>query len=105
MTAARTLRWVSGALEVLLAIPVLGGLIVMGTSYSVLGIMLILHIVTLVLSAKEKGPLYGSVVGIVTSVIAWIPIIGWVMHLISGILLMITAAQKSEEQPDQNYRF
>ncbi|WP_152397080.1 hypothetical protein [Paenibacillus guangzhouensis] len=95
MSGSRILKWITGSLEILLAIPVLGAAIVMGSYYTFLGIMLILHIITLVLSATNKEPKYGSILGIITSLLAWIPFVGWVLHLLSGIFLMVTAAQKA----------
>ncbi|GGF65934.1 hypothetical protein GCM10010912_08730 [Paenibacillus albidus] len=94
MSSSRVLKWLTGAFEIVLAIPFLGGALVIGSGYSALGLMFILHLITLILSSKNREPFYGSVVGILTSLIAWIPIVGWVMHLISGILLMVSAAQK-----------
>lgn len=87
---------ITGALEIILAIPVLGGSIVIAMYWTPLGVMFILHLITLILLAKNKEPVYGSVLGIVTSIVAWIPIVGWIMHLITGILLMVSAAQKSK---------
>lgn len=93
MTSSRILKLVTGASELFLAIPILGGAIVIGSGYGVLTVMFIFHIITLVLSNKNREPIYGSVLGIVTSVLAWIPILGWALHLIAGILLLISAAQ------------
>jgi hypothetical protein len=56
--------------------------------------MLVLHIVTLVISVNEKSGKTGSIVGIITSCIAWIPFVGMIMHLISALLLLIDAAKK-----------
>ncbi|MDQ0493812.1 hypothetical protein [Paenibacillus brasilensis] len=98
MTPSKTLKWITGGLELFLAIPVLGGLIVVNSAYTVLFFMLIFHIVTLVLSVTNREPFYGSILGIVTSVVGWIPIVGWLMHLLSGIFLMITAAQPPRDQ-------
>src|SRR3954453_22637186 len=95
MTGSRILKWISGAFELFLAIPLLGAAVVIGSSYTILGIMLVLHIVTLVLSGSNKEPVYGSVLGIVTSLLAWIPFVGWILHLLTGILLMVTASQKA----------
>lgn len=96
LTSSRILKWVTGALEILLAIPMLGAAIVMGSYYTVLGVMLVLHIITLVLSSTNNEPKYGSILGIVTSLVAWIPFVGWVLHLLSGIFLMVSAAQKAK---------
>jgi hypothetical protein len=56
--------------------------------------MLVLHIVTLVISVNEKSGKTGSIAGIITSCIAWIPFVGMIMHLISALLLLIDAAKK-----------
>lgn len=96
MTAPRIMKWVTGALEIFLAIPLVGGAFVMGFYYTPLVIMFILHLVTLILSAKNKEAKYGSIIGVITSLVAWIPIVGWIMHLLSGIFLMVSAAQKSK---------
>ena len=101
MTNSRIMKWVSGALEIILAIPVMGALIVMGSSYVALGVMLILHIVTLILSKNNKEPIYGSVLGIITSLLAWIPLVGWILHLLTGIFLMVTAAKKGTKASAQ----
>ncbi|WP_195570745.1 hypothetical protein [Paenibacillus sp. 1001270B_150601_E10] len=94
MTNSKIMKWITGAFELFLGIPVLGGLIIVATGYTPLGVMFILHIVTLILSARNNESKYGSVVGIVTSLVAWIPFVGMIMHIISGILLMVSAAQK-----------
>jgi len=98
LSNSRVLKWISGSLEIVLAIPLLGAAIVIGSLYSALGVMLVLHIITLIISSQNKEPIYGSVLGIITSLIAWIPFVGWIMHLLSGIFLMVTAAKKPREQ-------
>jgi len=103
LTNSKVLKWVSGSLELFLAIPILGALVVMGSYYTVLGAMLVLHIVTLVLSKQNNEPIYGSVLGIITSLVAWIPLVGWILHLLSGIFLMVTAAQKSKPPASHHY--
>lgn len=98
MSGSRIMKWVTGALELVLAIPIIGGAIVISSYYSVLGVMLILHIVTLVLSASNREPKYGSILGIITSLLAWVPFLGWILHLLTAIFLMVTAAQKNRNQ-------
>lgn len=94
MSNARVMRWVSGGLELLLAIPFLGGLIVLSTVYVALGVMLVLHIVTLIMSRDESEPVYGSVMGIITSVLAWIPFVGWLLHVVTAVLLLVSASSR-----------
>ncbi|MGG1396774.1 hypothetical protein ABE288_02805 [Bacillus salipaludis] len=97
MSPSKVLKWVTGGLEALLGIPILGGTIVLSLAWTPLGIMLVLHIITLVLSKKDGGAAMGSILGIVTSCIAWIPIVGMIMHIITAIVLMVDAA-KSHRQ-------
>lgn len=93
-SSSKVLQAISGSFEILLAIPILGALIVMGSSYVALIIMFILHVVTLAISVNNKDSVHGSILGIITSVLAWIPFVGWILHLITGILLLVSAASK-----------
>lgn len=63
MSTARILKWISGILEAVLAIPVLGGLIVLGNGYAPLGVMLILHIITMAVSSQAGVKKHGSILG------------------------------------------
>lgn len=93
MSTSRILKWTTGAFEAVLGVPILGAAIVMGFLWAPLGIMLVLHIVTLLLTLKDGGSPVGSILGIVTSCIAWIPFIGMIMHIITAIFLMVNAAK------------
>ncbi|WP_249414093.1 hypothetical protein [Alteribacter keqinensis] len=96
MSVSRILKWVTGGLEAVLGIPFLGGMIVISLFYTPLVIMLALHIVTLVLTRKDGRESTGSILGIITSCVAWIPFVGMVMHILTATFLMIDAAK-----PDQ----
>lgn len=93
MSNSRILKWVTGGLEAVLAIPVLGAVIIIGFAWIPLLIMLALHIVTLVLTRQDGGGYIGSILGILASVLGWIPFVGWILHVLAAIFLMITAAQ------------
>jgi hypothetical protein len=94
MTTSRILKWITGGLEAVLGFPVVGGVIVIGFLYTPLALMLALHIITLVFSRKEGYKSTGSVLGIVTSCVAWIPLVGMIMHIITAIFLMQDAAKE-----------
>ena len=96
MSYSRILKWISGIFELVLAVPIVGGAIVMGSGYSALGFMLVLHAVTLILSLRNQEAIYGSVWGVLTSLLAWIPFVGWALHLIAAILLMISGSKKTK---------
>jgi hypothetical protein len=94
----KALKWITGGLEALLGIPVLGGTIVIGLAWTPLVLMFVLHLITLIVSVKQGGAKHGSIVGLVTSVVAWIPIVGMIMHIITAVLLMIDAAKTVESK-------
>lgn len=100
MSNSKVMKWVTGAMELFLGIPIIGGLVVIGFWYVPLAVMLILHIVTLMLSNQNQEAKYGSVLGIVTSLVAWIPFLGMIMHLVTGVMLMVSATKN--EQPPSN---
>ncbi|MFB9326080.1 hypothetical protein ACFFSY_09175 [Paenibacillus aurantiacus] len=98
MRIAKLLKWLTGAAELFLAIPILGGTFILATGYVPLTVMFIAHAVTLVLCLKERSSIYGSVVGLLTSVLAWIPFLGWFMHLVTGILLFVSAMRDERQR-------
>lgn len=100
MSVSRILKWVSGSLEAVLGIPVIGGTIVISFFWAPLLIMLALHIVTLMITKKEGGSTTGSIVGIVTSCVAIIPIVGMVMHIITAVILMMDASKPEHSAQD-----
>lgn len=81
----------SGGLEALFGIPILGSTIVVGLLWTPLVIMLALHIVTLVLAKKESLTATGNILGIATSCVGWIPFVGMVMHILTAIFTMMDA--------------
>jgi len=95
----KTLKWISGGLEALLGIPIIGGSIVIGFAWTPLLIMLVFHIVVLVFSNKVGVKANGNILGIVTSAIGWIPIVGMIMHILSAIFILVDAASK-DKNPD-----
>ena len=81
--------------ETILAIPVLGGIIVLSSAWSALGILFALHIVTLIFAVKNNKGKAGSILGIVTNILGWIPILGWILHIASAVLLWIGFAKNN----------
>ncbi|NGP45236.1 hypothetical protein G4V62_09830 [Bacillaceae bacterium SIJ1] len=100
MQRYRLMKLISGIYEALLGIPILGGLIVVGFLYTPLFVGLILHVITLAIARKEGGPTAGSLFGIVTSCIAWIPFVGMIMHIISAFVLIFEGVK---EKPMKTY--
>ncbi|OMF29056.1 hypothetical protein BK133_18080 [Paenibacillus sp. FSL H8-0548] len=97
MKAAGTLLLITAIIEAILGFPVLGGMLVILSGYTVLFATLILHIVTLVLCSQHNKPIIGSVFGIVTSVLAWIPVLGMILHLTTAVILFISVSKKEQD--------
>ncbi|WLD93023.1 hypothetical protein [Alkalihalobacillus sp. AL-G] len=100
MKTYKVLQWITGICEGLLAIPIIGGGFVVANLYVPLFVMLGLHIITLVYAKKEARISFqgaGSILGIITSCIAWIPFLGWFMHTITAIVLLVSAARKDSK--------
>ena len=87
----KTFKWISGGFEALLGIPIIGGSIVLGFGYMPLLIALVLHIVTVVLAKKAGVTAFGNYFGIITACLAWIPILGMILHILSAIFILLGA--------------
>ena len=85
------MKLLTGVLEAVLAIPVIGGLIVLISGYWILVVMCVLHAVTLMIAVRNGDSYHGPVLGIVTSMLAWIPFLGWMLHLATAVLLLMSA--------------
>lgn len=85
------MKWVTAIAEGFLAIPIIGGAFVLSTNYTALGIMFVLHAITLVLSVREMQGKAASIFGMITSVVSVIPVLGWFLHLLTAIALFISA--------------
>lgn len=92
MKVSVALMWIAGLAEAFLAIPFIGGGFVVSTGYTALGVMFVLHAITLFFCFREFSPKAGPILGIITSLLAWIPLIGWVLHLLTAAVLIISAA-------------
>ncbi|HSJ39311.1 MAG TPA: hypothetical protein VK945_13975 [Planococcus sp. (in: firmicutes)] len=91
MKTSVALLWITGLAQAFLAIPLIGGSFVISTGYSALGVMFVLHAITLFFCFREYSPKAGSILGLITSTLAWIPLIGWALHLLTAIVLLISA--------------
>ncbi|OKL37879.1 hypothetical protein [Domibacillus mangrovi] len=90
---SRSLKWITGGLEALLGIPYISLAFVVSWDWRPLVIMLFLHMFALFYSAKEKTNKTASILGIVISIVGWIPVVGVGMHLVTAFLLLKSAAK------------
>lgn len=97
----KTLKWISGSIEAVLGMPIVGGIIVLSLAWTPLVVMLAFHIVIVVLSKKAGVKSPGNVLGIVTSVVGWIPLVGMVMHILTATYTMMDAAHRPRYNDQQ----
>lgn len=68
-------------------------------AWAPLGIAFLLHAVAIIILLRERGPIIGNAVGVVTSVVALIPFVGWVMHAITAIILLVEGLSGARRNP------
>ncbi|MCI1883057.1 MAG: hypothetical protein LKI94_12795 [Sporolactobacillus sp.] len=96
MKTSHILKWVSGGYEVLLGFPIVGGLLIVSFLWTPLVIALALHVITLVFCNQDHTNYHGSILGIIASIIGFIPFVGMVMHMITAVFLLIDAATERD---------
>lgn len=94
MSKSKILKIITGALEGVLAIPIVGGSIIIAGFYIPLAVMFVLHLISLILASKENKSITGNVLGLVTSIAGVIPFLGWAMHLVTAIVLTVEAVKE-----------
>ncbi|GGO02581.1 hypothetical protein [Saccharibacillus kuerlensis] len=94
MVLARTFKGVSGLFELILGLPLLGGMVVMGSGWGITAVMFVLHTVTLLLSLQHRQSFYGSAAGIVTCLLVSVPIAGMFGHWVTAVLLLVSMVDR-----------
>lgn len=97
MHISTILKWVTGGLEAFWGVPFIGGTIILAYAWTPLVIMLILHIITLVFSIIDRKRFGASILGIITSSLGWIPILGMIMHILTAIFLLVDAYSSNKK--------
>lgn len=84
-------KWITGGLELMFAIPTLSMLLVKDTFYIPIIIMFSFHAFTFVTSMSEKNKAWGSLLGIYTTIASLFYSLGWILHFITAVLLLVDA--------------
>ncbi|UQZ34522.1 hypothetical protein C2I18_13950 [Paenibacillus sp. PK3_47] len=92
-------KWGTFTLEAFMAIPFIGGAFVVSYGWAPLGIAFLLHAAAIVILLRERGPFIGNAIGVVTSVVALIPFVGWFMHAVTALVLLIEGISSSRRRP------
>ena len=88
-------KWGTFAYEAFLALPFIGGAFVVANAWVPLGVAFLLHAIAVVILLRERGPVVGNLVGVVTSVVGLIPFVGWFMHAITAFILLVEGISAS----------
>ncbi|MFC4558029.1 hypothetical protein ACFO3D_07385 [Virgibacillus kekensis] len=91
MTLSRIMKFITGGAEAFLGIPFIGGAYILGTGWTPLLVMFVLHLITVVIAYRDRGSIAGNILGMITSVVGVIPIVGMIMHIITAIVILIDA--------------
>lgn len=94
MVLARAFKGLSGLFELILGLPLLGGMVVMGSGWGISAVMFALHAVTLLISLQHRQSFYGSAAGIATCLLISVPIIGMFGHWITAVLLLVSMVDR-----------
>lgn len=101
MKLSTLLKWISGGAEAVLGFPIVGASIIMGFTYVPLLLMLGLHIFTLFIASREGTKKTGSIMGIITSFLGWIPFVGFILHIITAFILLLDAGKSSMKKVEE----
>lgn len=91
MLLSTIFKWIAGIGEAILGIPFFGGLYIIANGWTPLFVMFVIHLITLFFSLKDQKKIRGSILGIITSLVGWIPVLGMILHLITAIILILDA--------------
>jgi hypothetical protein len=94
---AKLFKWGTCVYEAFLALPVIGGLFIIANGWVPLAIAFLLHAVAIVILQRERKPFVGNVLGIITSILAFVPILGWIMHGITALVLLVEGISSSRQ--------
>ncbi|WP_150275420.1 hypothetical protein [Paenibacillus tepidiphilus] len=95
----KLLKWVTFLGEAFLALPIIGGAFVISYAWTPLFLAFIVHAVAVFVLWRERGPVAGNVLGMITSVVGLIPFVGWFMHVITAIVLLFEGISRSRRTP------
>lgn len=88
-TNTKMYKIITACIELFLGIPIVGGAIILANGWWPLTILLGVHILGLVMSSKHNKCKTGHIIGIACNIIGVIPFVGMIMHICTGIVLLI----------------
>ncbi|MNO91270.1 hypothetical protein D3C76_828100 [compost metagenome] len=96
---SKLLKWITFAMEAFFAIPLIGGTFILSFGWLPLVFALLLHVLAIMSLYKDRSSIIGNGLGVITSLVGVIPVVGWFMHAITAIVLLIEAIVGSQKRP------
>lgn len=78
---ARTIKWTIIVFESYFSMPVLGHLTYALLYIMLMPVMVTLHVVAFIVSKLTDEPSMPHIIGVITAIIGFIPVIGWLLHI------------------------
>jgi len=88
-------------LEILMAIPVVAWMFVITTGFPIF-IMLLFHTVSLIVATKTQTKILGNILGIFASFLAIIPVLGWLLHVTTAIVLLVDVIKYRKKEKSES---
>ncbi|WP_246188043.1 hypothetical protein [Paenibacillus tengchongensis] len=82
-----------------MALPIIGGTFIISFGWTPLVLAFIVHTVAVIVLYRERGPIAGNLLGILTSIVGWIPFVGWFMHAVTAVVLLFEGISRSRRTP------
>lgn len=95
MKLSKASKWVTFGYEAFLGIPILGGAFILLHGWTPLLIAFILHLIALIFSIRANTSKTGNILGLITSVLGVIPVLGFIMHIGTAFVLLISAIKEN----------
>ena len=87
--SSSNLKLIAASFETVLAIPLVGGLLIISSFWLLLALEVIIGIFGVIRANKEKKAKNGHVMQIIAGFVGWVPFLGWLLHLLSAVMLWI----------------
>ncbi|RPF54062.1 hypothetical protein [Aquisalibacillus elongatus] len=91
------LKLVASAIEFFLGLPLIGGIFIVSNAWGPLLLMVLFYIVILVISINYGYAKWGAITGIVVSLLAFIPVLGMVLHWVAFFVLLIDGLTNAKQ--------
>lgn len=83
-----------------MAIPVISWLIVFTTGFPIF-ILLLFHTISLIIAVKSKTKVLGNILGLCASILAIVPVLGWLLHVITAIVLLVDVRKNKNSEESE----